>query len=410
MADTNLNLTEIFPLSDELTKSELPNRYSVDVVSNLALSETITEIHKLQSLDVEESLSVNDVFNKSNTERYSRNIEDGLAVGDVIGTVYQYNPIFNLEDTVNLGEEFGESHNSRVVLPQSDIMGLSDDVVISVTDRFDLDFGEFLGLTDFYVIKGTNRIEVPIPEVVSLIEEFLQEFGIKVINGTVDGESFKSFPTNASAALVAIPPFNWIFVRWQWEGGFKTGIQNLYDSSTTLTVPSGGGEIIANFFNPGTIDPDSQSLVFILDLFDFEYIEDPDGDYILTKETLTSAGDSMGVAKTSLTIEQGSSFLRIVIYRDSNGDPVDLTGYTAEMQVRKTKESDTIILTLNTSNGYLILGGTAGTITISTPANITDALDFVWGRYDLELYPGGDTTQAVRLLEGKINLSKQVTQ
>ena len=118
----------------------------------------------------------------------------------------------------------------------------------------------------------------------------------------------------------------------------------------------------------------------------------------------------MGTAKTNLTIEQGAAFSRIVIYRDSNGDPVDLSGYTAKMQIRKTKEGSTVILELSTSDGRLTLGGALGTITIALTTADTDSLDFVWGRYDLELYPGGDTTQAIRLLEGKINLSKQVTQ
>ncbi len=389
MASTSLNLSETFPVSDTIVVVHSPEQYFESLEDNLSVVDTISEIH---------------------TERTFKNIEDGIAVGEVIGVIHLFTPIYNFEDSVILSEDFVESHTLRTINSLEDVLTLLDDISVEVLVQPRISLAEVIGLVDVITYVGTNRNYRGPSDIVSLIETFVQEFGIKTIDGTIDGESFKSFQVNDSGSLMAIPPLNQVFVRWKWAAGFKEGIENIYDPSTTLIVPSGGGETIAESINIGAIDLNVKSVVIILDLFDFEYIEDPDGDYILTKETSIIVGDSMSVAKTNLTIEQGSTFSKIVIYRDSYGDPVDLSGYTAEMQIRKTKESGSIILTLNTSNGYLVLGGIEGTITIDIPADITDALDFVWGRYDLELYPAGVTNDAIRLLEGKINLSKQVTQ
>ncbi len=388
MASTTLNLTETLSVSDAVETLISPNRYVENVEDSLGLVDTFVEIH---------------------TERYVNNIEDEVALGDGVVIRRSYENVVNLEETIVLNDSFNKYHTVRTILSVDDVIGISDAVVVAASEQFNLDFDELVSLTDFVVVKGTDRTERPVSETIIITDVPIQGFGIKVISGTIDGESFKAFQANDSGSLLTVPLFNWIFVRWLWAGKDKGGIQNIYSPSTTLIVPYGGGEIAAEFFNLGAIDQNIKSLVTILELFDFEYIEDPDGDYILTKVTITIAGDSVGVARTNLTIEQGSSFLRIVIYRDSDGNPVDLTGYTATMQIRRTKESSSVIQELSTSNGYLQLGGVIGTISIILPASITDSLDFVWGRYDLELYPGGNATQAIRLLEGKVNLSKQVT-
>lgn len=389
MASTTLNLVGSLSVSDALVKSVSPNRYTESI---------------------EDSLDVLEVFGKIQTERYFKSLEDGLAIGDVIGVVKWNVFVFTFEETIILNDDFNKTRTLRIVLFLESTLQIVDELVIDITNFPNLSFEEFIGLTDPIIVKGTNRIEIPLFEALTITSELSLLFGIRVIDGTIDGESFKSFLQGTSGTLIAVQPLNWIFVRWGWLGEFREGIENIYKPTTTLIVPYGGGDIAAEFVNPGAFAPNIKSLVIVIELFDFEYVKDPDGDYILTKETITLVGDSMGVARTNLTIEQGAAFLRIVIYRDNNGNPVDLTGYTAKMQIRKTKDSSTVILELSTSNGLLVLGGVSGTITMALATGDTDPLDFVWGRYDLELYPDGDTTQAIRLLEGKINLSKQVTQ
>lgn len=83
------------------------------------------------------------------------------------------------------------------------------------------------------------------------------------------------------------------------------------------------------------------------------------------------------------------------------GDPVDLTGRTAKMQVRSSYRSDVVLLELSTENGGITLGGTAGTVDRLITAAQTSALPARGCVYDLELYsPGGGDTD--RFLEGSI--------
>ena len=62
---------------------------------------------------------------------------------------------------------------------------------------------------------------------------------------------------------------------------------------------------------------------------------------------------------TDFVIQQNCDWTRVLTYATSNGTPIDLTGYTAEMQVRATILESTVILTMTPE-----LGGTAGTVTL----------------------------------------------
>jgi len=90
-----------------------------------------------------------------------------------------------------------------------------------------------------------------------------------------------------------------------------------------------------------------------------------------------------------------------------NGKPVDLTGYTARMQVRAKVTDTATVLDLTTANGGIVLGGTAGTIRILATAAQTAALTIASGFYDLELIDG--TSAVRRLMEGAVTLSKEIT-
>jgi hypothetical protein len=125
----------------------------------------------------------------------------------------------------------------------------------------------------------------------------------------------------------------------------------------------------------------------------------------------------MAAGKYSFTLEQGSTFQRQLTYQDSNGVPIDLTSYSARMQIRPSPGSATLYLTLSSSlmpdgtglnmNG---LSGanptTSGTIGIVISAATSSLLTFDEAAYDLEIYSG---SYASRIIEGKVKLSKEVT-
>lgn len=114
----------------------------------------------------------------------------------------------------------------------------------------------------------------------------------------------------------------------------------------------------------------------------------------------------MPAGKYTMIIEQGATFARLMTYKDSSGEPFDLTGCTARMHVRDLIDSETPVLELTTENGAITLGGTDGTIElILSPAQTSTIVSD--GIYDIEVvYPTGDVD---RVLQGKVILDKQVT-
>lgn len=104
--------------------------------------------------------------------------------------------------------------------------------------------------------------------------------------------------------------------------------------------------------------------------------------------------------------EQGATFARQVKWRDSNQVPVDLTSYTARMQVRSTADSGIIALSLTTENGGITLGGTAGTIDLLATATQTAAIEAGDYVYDLELV---FSSTVYRVLQGCFVIDAEVT-
>ncbi len=109
----------------------------------------------------------------------------------------------------------------------------------------------------------------------------------------------------------------------------------------------------------------------------------------------------------NFTIEQGASLTRPFVWKDGNGDPVDLTGYTARMQVRPTVQSSTVLLELTTANGRITLGGANGTVTLVISPQTSAGITWRRGVYDIELMSADGTV--TRFLEGEIQVSREVT-
>jgi|APGre2960657373_1045057.scaffolds.fasta_scaffold371421_1 hypothetical protein len=107
----------------------------------------------------------------------------------------------------------------------------------------------------------------------------------------------------------------------------------------------------------------------------------------------------------TLTCNQGSTFTRRLVYKISN-EVVNLTGYTARMQVRPDYTSDNLIVNLSVGNGITITGAT-GTIVITITAGATSSIPAGTYLYDMELVAPDTTVQ--RILEGKFVVTPEVT-
>jgi hypothetical protein len=107
-----------------------------------------------------------------------------------------------------------------------------------------------------------------------------------------------------------------------------------------------------------------------------------------------------------ITIEQGATFQMSLTWKDSTGSPVNLTGYSARMQVRSSYESEDTLVSLTSTGGDIVLGGALGTIAVTIAATVTGPLVCEEAVYDLELING---TQITRLIQGKATVSREVT-
>ncbi|RLC97600.1 MAG: hypothetical protein DRI65_19230 [Chloroflexota bacterium] len=114
-----------------------------------------------------------------------------------------------------------------------------------------------------------------------------------------------------------------------------------------------------------------------------------------------------GVGQVDIQINQGSDLDIMMTYKDPSDLAVDLTDWTAEMDIRLKVDDATPIIELSTMNSRIVLGGVTGTINLLIDAADTEALSFKKGVYDLELT---DTTgKVIRLIEGKVTLTTEVT-
>jgi len=108
----------------------------------------------------------------------------------------------------------------------------------------------------------------------------------------------------------------------------------------------------------------------------------------------------------NFTMDQGSTWSVQLIYKDPNGAPINLSGYTAKMQLRRKFDSPTAVLTLATGGQGITITGITGTIAITATDEQTGTIDGGLYVYDLELDNGGVIT---RLIQGQVTVSPQVT-
>ena len=86
--------------------------------------------------------------------------------------------------------------------------------------------------------------------------------------------------------------------------------------------------------------------------------------------------------------------------------PVNLTGYTARMQIRPTVDSATVLTTLTTENGGITINTIDASITLNISATETAAYTWQTAVYGLELVIG---TDVVPFANGTLTLVKEVT-
>lgn len=111
-----------------------------------------------------------------------------------------------------------------------------------------------------------------------------------------------------------------------------------------------------------------------------------------------------GMLTTPLVIKQGDTLHLEILWTDSEGAPVDMTGCSARMQLRVTPTS-AVVLDLSTENGRIALA--AGAITLDVDAATMQGLTCEAGSFDLQVtYADG---RVATILGGKFRVIPDVT-
>lgn len=114
----------------------------------------------------------------------------------------------------------------------------------------------------------------------------------------------------------------------------------------------------------------------------------------------------MAASTYNISAEQGTDYAATLTYANSTGTAINITGYTARMQVRRTAGSPNAALTLTNTSG-ITLGGAAGTVAIAIPAAALAVIDSGNYRYDLELVSGAGVV--TKLISGDFVVTGEVT-
>ena len=106
---------------------------------------------------------------------------------------------------------------------------------------------------------------------------------------------------------------------------------------------------------------------------------------------------------TNLYIDAGADYSIIVTANQSNGDPLNLTGYTVRSQVRNSYASPTAY-----DFTASIFAATSGKIRLSMTAAQTSAIKPGRYLYDVEITSANNEKR--RVLEGIIIITPEITQ
>lgn len=88
--------------------------------------------------------------------------------------------------------------------------------------------------------------------------------------------------------------------------------------------------------------------------------------------------------------------------------PVDLAGYTAQMQIRETLDSSTVIHQMTSAaNNGIIIDTTNYTITLTIPATTTRDFDFTTAVYSVELTDSSGVVST--FITGNLTLVREIT-
>jgi len=104
--------------------------------------------------------------------------------------------------------------------------------------------------------------------------------------------------------------------------------------------------------------------------------------------------------KANIVVDQGTTFNTSISLTDNNGEPLDLTSYTGESQIRKWYSSS------NSTSFFVNLY--SGSVLLSLDANTSGSLTA--GRYVYDVVLTDSLGVVTRVVEGIVTVTPRVSQ
>lgn len=113
-----------------------------------------------------------------------------------------------------------------------------------------------------------------------------------------------------------------------------------------------------------------------------------------------------------LIVDQGATVNTVFTVKNSARSPISLAGYTARMQVRTfdttTRDPNTsVVAEYTTENGYITVGGAAGTVILLIPP--AEMAAYEPGNYVYDVEVESSTGETTRIVQGKFIVRAEVT-
>ena len=111
---------------------------------------------------------------------------------------------------------------------------------------------------------------------------------------------------------------------------------------------------------------------------------------------------------SNFKVIQGDTLVLTAIYKDNTVEknPINITGYTAEFQVRDVAGGKVICATVDTTNG-IVIDGVNGKVTVTVSSDLTKKFTVPKAAYQLQINSGSVKTT---LATGWFEVSKGVIQ
>jgi len=124
----------------------------------------------------------------------------------------------------------------------------------------------------------------------------------------------------------------------------------------------------------------------------------------------------MGASQYNFSIEQGSSFRMSLIYKDSNGEPINITNWCARLTWKTNSNITQVFSSENTDKSLynFYIEGAIGKINLLFPAGVTNDFNFNTAKYDLELQSNEDHYDnggkyVIRIMYGTVTINKRLS-